>query len=257
MGFRGWLWLAAAAIAPLAAQAQDLFEIQVYEYETVDKGKWNLETHFNQITHGTKHFDGTVAPTNGQFHLTWELTRGITENFEMAGYLVTAVRPGAGYEFAGWRLRPRVRAPKAWRLPVDLSLSFEFGFPRPQYEANSLTFELRPIIEKELHWARLSFNPVMARALRGPDTKEGFEFEPNAKFAYFIRKKDWFNVGFEYYGATGPITGFNRLNEQVHIIVPSADIYFNEHTMVNLGAGLGLTGAAERLILKMRIGYLF
>src|SRR5712692_1403471 len=241
----------------LPANAQDLFEIQVYEYETVDKGKWNLETHFNNIVHGTKSFEGTVAPTNHQFHLTWELTRGITENFEMAAYLVTAERPGAGYEFAGWRLRPRVRAPKRWELPVDLSLSIEFGFPRPQYEANSVTFELRPIVEKELHWARLSFNPVLARALRGPDTKEGFEFEPNGKFAYFIRKKDWFNVGLEYYGATGPITGFHRLGEQVHIIVPSADIFFNEHTMVNLGVGFGLTGTGERLILKMRLGYRF
>lgn len=243
--------------AGIPALAQDLFEIQVYEYETVDKGKWNLETHFNQITHGTKSYEGAVAPTNGQYHLTWELTRGITENFEMAGYLVTAVRAGGGYEFAGWRLRPRVRAPQRWKLPVDLSLSFELGFPRPQYEANSLTFELRPIVEKELRWMRLSFNPTLGRALRGPDTKEGFEFEPTAKFAYFIKKKDWFNVGMEYYGATGPITGFNRLGEQIHILVPSADIFFNEHAMVNLGVGYGLTHTGERLILKMRLGYRF
>ncbi len=254
---RGSLVVAFLIFASPRVQSQDLFEIQVYEYETVGKGKWNLETHFNHITRGTKSFEGTVAPTNHQFHLTWELTRGITENFEMAGYLVTAQRPGGGYEFGGWRLRPRVRAPQRWELPVDLSLSFEMGFPRPQYEANSVTFELRPIVEKELRRMRLSFNPVLARALRGPDTKDGFEFEPNAKFAYFIRKKDWFNVGMEYYGATGPITGFHRLGEQVHILVPSADIFFNEHTMVNLGAGFGLTSAGERLILKMRLGYRF
>ena len=253
----GRLWLLAALLAAAGARAQDLFEIQVYEYETVDKGKWNLETHFNQITRGTKHFEDTVAPTNGQYHLTWELTRGITENFEMAGYLVTAVRAGGGYEFAGWRLRPRVRAPKEWKLPVDLSLSLELGFPRPQYEANSVTFEVRPIVEKELRKARISFNPVLARALRGPDTGQGFEFEPNAKFAWFIRKKDWFNVGMEYYGATGPITGFFRLGEQIHILVPSADIFFNEHAMVNLGVGYGLTHTGERLILKMRFGYRF
>lgn len=70
------------------ARAQDPFEIQVYEYETVPKGMWNLETHINYVGKGTRKFEGPVAPTNNQFHLTFELTRGVTENFEMAGYLI-------------------------------------------------------------------------------------------------------------------------------------------------------------------------
>ncbi len=31
-------------------RAQDPFEIQVYEYETVPKGMWNLETHINYVS---------------------------------------------------------------------------------------------------------------------------------------------------------------------------------------------------------------
>src|SRR5437867_6531206 len=108
--------------ACLCALAQDAFEIQVYEYETVPKGMWNLETHLNYIGRGTKEFEGPVAPTNNQFHMTYELTRGITNTFEMAGYLVLARRPGGGaMDFAGWRLRPRMRFPTSWRLPVDVS----------------------------------------------------------------------------------------------------------------------------------------
>jgi hypothetical protein len=38
---------------------------------------------------------------NNQFHLTFELTRGITNHYETTVYLLTAHRPGAGYEFAG------------------------------------------------------------------------------------------------------------------------------------------------------------
>ena len=67
------------ALIPVAAHAQDPFEIQVYEYETVPKGMWNLETHVNYVGQGTKSFEGAVAPTNNQFHLTYELTRGITD----------------------------------------------------------------------------------------------------------------------------------------------------------------------------------
>ncbi len=239
-----------------AAPAQDIFEIQVYEYPTVEKSKWNLETHFNYIARGTKAFEGTVAPTERQFHVSFELTRGITENFETAGYLLLAQRPGGGFEYAGARIRPRLRAPERWKLPVDLSLSFEVGLPRPQYEANSVTLEIRPIIEKTFPRFRLSFNPVVTRALRGPDTRQGFDFEPGAKLAYFVAKKRA-GLGFEYYGSTGPITGFRPIGKQAHILFPSADIYFTEKTMLNLGVGFGLTGAGERLIWKSRLGYRF
>ena len=140
---------AVLSLIVLTIQAQDPFEIQIYEYETAPKGMWNLETHINYIGKGTKSFEGSVAPTNNQFHLTYELTRGITDHFETAGYLVLAHRPGGGYEYVGWRIRPRVRLPQSWGLPVDVSVSGEVGFPREQYEENSVTLEIRPIIEKK------------------------------------------------------------------------------------------------------------
>ncbi len=44
-------------LSALSLGAQDAFETQVYEYETVPKGMWNLETHLNytpnQIPMGT------------------------------------------------------------------------------------------------------------------------------------------------------------------------------------------------------------
>src|ERR1044071_8697762 len=166
-----------ARLASAVSFGQDPFEVQVYEYETVPKGMWNLETHINYIGQGTKEFEGTVAPTDHQFHLTFELTRGITDHFEMAGYQVFAHRAGGGFEFVGWRLRPRFSLPESWALPVAVSLSGEVGFPRKAYEENSATLEIRPIIEKKLgHW-QLDFNPVLGRVLSGPGTSEGWDFE--------------------------------------------------------------------------------
>ena len=49
--FRALLVLAFAA----AVFAQDPFEIQVYEYKTVSKGMWNLETHLNYTEIGRAH----------------------------------------------------------------------------------------------------------------------------------------------------------------------------------------------------------
>ncbi len=116
------LLAAAALFTPATAAAQDPFEIQVYEYETVPKGRWDLETHFNYVFRETTGIEGTVAPTQHQTHLTFELTRGITANFEVAGYLVLAHRPAAGTEVVGYRFRPRVSAPRTWHLPVDVRL---------------------------------------------------------------------------------------------------------------------------------------
>ena len=75
--------LSASAVVPAAAQ--DPFEIQVYEYETVPRGSWDLETHVNYTARGIRAFDAGVAPSEGQTHLTFELTRGITKYVELAG----------------------------------------------------------------------------------------------------------------------------------------------------------------------------
>src|SRR3954463_3925514 len=107
--------------APLLL-CQDTFEFQVYEWETVPKGRWNLETHMNYVGSGVKLFEGTVAPTHDQFHLTYELTRGITEHFEMAGYLVLARRPGNSLDYVAARIRPRYSFPESLGLPMKTSI---------------------------------------------------------------------------------------------------------------------------------------
>jgi hypothetical protein len=237
------------------ARAQDPFEIQVYEYETVPKGMWSLETHLNFIGKGTKTFEGTVAPTDNQFHLTFELTRGLTDNVEMAGYLVLAHRPDGGLDFAGWRLRPRVSLPKSWQLPVDVSMSVEFGFPQKQYEENSVTLELRPIIEKKIGKFQLDINPVFGRALSGPGTSEGWDFEPGVRLAYSVTKK--LDLSLEYYGGTGPLGDLLPTNEQVHQLFPGGDLQISDKIVWNFGIGVGMTDGGNKLVYKSRIGILF
>lgn len=244
----------AASLLPLAAQ--DNFEIQVYEYETVPKGMWSLETHANYTGRGTKEDEGRVAPTDRQFHLTYELTRGITKDFEMAGYLVLAKRAGGDVlEYAGARIRPRYSIPKSAGLPVDVSISGEVGFPKAAYETNSVTLELRPIIEKVFGRWQLDFNPTFARALRGPGKSDGWEWEPAVRFAYKANKK--LDVSMEYYGATGPIHDPFPLREQGHVFYPGCDIELSERVVWNMGIGMAATQAGNQLVFKMRLGVLF
>lgn len=249
---------AAAALLLLGTapvRAQDAFEIQVYEYATVPRGRWNLETHFNYTTRGVKTFEGTVAPTERQSHLTFELTRGITDYFEMAGYLVLARQAGESPDFAGWRLRPRVRFPERWKLPVLLSLSAEVGFPQDAYEAADATLEIRPVLERAFGRVAIDLNPVLGRSIKGPGSEDGWEFEPGARVGVTVSPK--LDLSIEYYGAYGPVKDFLPAAEQVHQFFGGGDLQFNANTVLNLGLGVGATSAGNRTVLKARFGWMF
>ena len=247
--------LALLVLGSAEARAQDAFEIQVYEYATVPKAKWNLETHVNHSLRGITVGEGTVAPSQGQTHLTFELTRGITEYIELAGYLAFARRPGKGPEFAAWRIRPRVRFPEHWHLPVLLSLSAEVAFPRSVFEAEDITLEIRPIIEKSFGRLAIDLNPTLGRSLKGPGTSQGWEFEPGGRLAVTVQKR--VDLSVEYYGALGPIKDFLPGAEQVHQFFTGGDIQLGDSMVLNLGLGLGTTHAGDRTVLKARLGWLF
>src|SRR2546430_8082184 len=59
----------------------------------------------------------TLFPYTTLFRSQWrfaaEVTRGITDHWEIAGYVLGAQVPGMGLEYAGWRLRSRMRAPES------------------------------------------------------------------------------------------------------------------------------------------------
>lgn len=243
------------ALTPIPAFGQDPFEIQVYEYRTVPRGKWNLETHFNHVHRGTTVFDGPVAPTEGQTHLTFELTRGITDHVELAGYLVTARREGESPEYVAWRVRPRVRVPRSWNWPVGVSLSAEVAFPRQLFDEARTTLEVRPIIERVFGPVQVDLNPVIGRALRGRGVGDGWDFEPGVRIGYNTSQR--LTLSLEYYAATGPVDDPLPAREQVHLFFPGGDLRFGTNVVLNLGVGFGATTAGNRLVSKMRLGVMW
>ena len=253
--------VAAAAFAALwtlppgIALAQDPFEIQVYEYLTVPRGKWNLETHFNHTLRGTTIAQNGVAPSEGQTHLTFELTRGLTDYFELAGYLVLARREGKSPEYVGWRVRPRVRLPERWTGPVKVSLSMEVGFPKAAFEEEDITLEVRPIIERQFGRVAIDLNPVIGRSLKGPGTDDGWDFEPGGRLGVTVSRI--VDLSLEYYGSYGPVDDFLPSSEQVHQFFGGGDLQLRENVVLNFGLGLGATSAGNRTVLKARLGWMF
>jgi len=242
------------AVTPAAAQ--DLFEIQVYPYETVEPRRTMVEIHTNFFPSGTTDAPPGEFALHHQLHVTAEITHGFTKYFETALYLVAAgYVPDEGARFAGWRIRPRFRLPESRSFPFNVSLSFEIGFNQPEFEANTRTLEIRPIFEREQGRLYLSINPNFSKALRGPDADKGLEFEPGVKVAWDVVPK--IAAGIEYYAATGVVTNFERLHDQHHIIFPTVDLKVSPDWELNFAVGRGLTGTSEHWVVKSIVGYRF
>jgi hypothetical protein len=245
-----------SALAFCPALAQDNYEIQVYPSETMAPGRTMVELHSNFTISGTKKFENGLLPTNHALHETIEITQGITDWFETGFYIFTSYNPiQGGYGWVGDHIRPRVRAPERWKLPVGLSLSAEVGYQRAKYSEDTWSLELRPIIDKEIGKWYLSFNPTVDRAFHGPGVASGVVFSPNFKVGYAINKK--VNAGIEYYGSLGPITGFDPVREQAQQIFAALDLDVSPNWEFNAGLGVGVTGGSDHLILKFIVGRRF
>jgi outer membrane putative beta-barrel porin/alpha-amylase len=251
----GLLALCAVLAGGRPAAAQDNFEIQVYGSETVPVGNTMVELHSNVAAQGTTETTDGVHPTQGAFHETLEITHGWTPWFETGFYVFTSIQPDTTWEWVGSHIRPRVRAPESWQLPVGLSLSVEIGYQRRSFSEDTWTIELRPIIDKQWDRWYVAFNPAFERAIAGNNVKSGFEFSPSAKVSYSVTPK--FALGLEYYGALGPVSNINSPSNQQHQLFPVVDVDLGPKWELNFGIGAGLTPSTDRLIVKMILGYRF
>ncbi|MGH9774170.1 MAG: hypothetical protein ACRD50_04385 [Candidatus Acidiferrales bacterium] len=237
------------------AAAQDNYEIQVYDAETVEPGHTMVELHSNFTIDGSKTFSNGLFPTNHAEHETIEITHGFNDWFETGFYIFTSIRNGQGWDWVGDHIRPRFRVPKKWHWPVDVSISNEFGYQRRQFSVDTWTLEIRPIVDQKIGKWYWSLNPSFDRAFHGPDVRRGLVFSPNLKFSYDLTPK--VAAGIEYYGSLGPVTGFDAVSDQQHQIFPAIDLNLAPQWEINFGLGVGMTRSSDHLIAKMILGYRF
>jgi hypothetical protein len=242
--------LLAAFLFASRASAQDPFEIHVYEYEPLTWQEYSLEAHLNLTARGTNLRDGSLLPTDDQTHLTLEPTVGLTANFAVGFMFLSAWEPGYSPQFAGWRVLPHFYAPESWRLPFLLGFVAEFSFQNDRYEENTRRAELRPILDREFARWQIVFNPVFERALHGPGTEHGWNFEP----ALLLRlKRPVFSPSIEYYGEVESINVRPRGQPQVHQLFLGGDWHLTKIFSVNLGTGFDVGPRGPGVVLKSRL----
>jgi hypothetical protein len=222
---------------------QDANEIQVYGSATTPKNTTIIELHSNYTINGPK-FNQNYHP----FLETIEVTTGVSENFEFGFYIFTYNNNGK-LQYTGSNIRPRVKAPNDWNLPVGLSLSSEIGCSiDPATKNNDWGAEIRPIVDKTIGSHYLSFNPNIGISF----TNKEYLFEPNLKYAYSANPKA--SIGMEYFGNTGKIFNPSKLSNQEHQLYLVLDLFVHPLYEFNLGVGKGLTDVSNGTIIKCFVG---
>lgn len=245
----------AALFAMAGARAQDSYEIQVYGSETMEMGKTMVELHSNFTFDGERDTINGVLGSHHAFHETLEITHGFTPWFETGFYVFSSIQPGQGWEWVGDHIRPRVMVPKEWGWPVGISLSTEIGFQQRSYSEDTWTWEIRPIIDKQIGRWYFAVNPALEKSIHGENSNSGFDFMPGAKISYDVTKV--VAAGVEYYGGLGPIGNFSHTSDQQHQIFPVIDLIVSPDWEINFGVGFGLTKATDGVIAKLILGYRF
>jgi hypothetical protein len=243
-----------SVIAAGRAIAQDNYEIQVYGSATVAPATTMVELHSNFTADGRRTEQDGLWPTEHAEHETLEITHGFTSWFEVGSYLFTSVDATRGWQWVGDHIRPRVRAPESWGLPVGLSLSAEIGYQRRQVSTDTWTWEIRPIVDQQIGRLYWSINPALERSFTGPGVSKGFEFAPNAAVGVDVTRNRKFNLALEYYGALGSVGRWDPYAQQQHQLFLALNVDFGPAWEFNAGVGNGWTAAADHVIIKTILG---
>jgi hypothetical protein len=234
------------------SRAQDPYEIQVYTPEVNAAHHFGIELHSNFVVGG--HFESTPPelPSQHVLHETLEPSFGITRWWEVGAYLQGALRPDGRIDYAGVKLRTKVRFPIRDTFPIQLAVNVEVSWLPEAYEAAVWGTELRPVIEWRTGRLTVDFNPILGFEWTG--THAGVpHFEPALSVRY--RVYDLFSLGLEYYGATGPLTNVDAPAAQVHYLFETVNLVAWRRWELQIGIGAGLTPASNALVAKSIIGY--
>lgn len=235
---------------PIAAHAQT-DEIQVYDAEIEDVGKFNVMVHSNFTPIGRKEpdFPGGIIP-NHSVNGAVEWAYGVTPWMEQGLYfpVYTAYSQGRGGSLNGFKIRELFVKPHAHDQKFFYGVNFEFSVNYSYWESRRITSEVRPIVGWHLHPVDIIINPIVDTDYRGGFG--GLEFVPAARIAYNFNDK-W-ALSAEEYDDDGPLRQLLPTGEQFHEVWATVD-RGSKVLAIETGIGFGVTPGADKLTFKLML----
>ncbi|HUJ59373.1 MAG TPA: hypothetical protein VLX92_12800 [Kofleriaceae bacterium] len=221
------------------ARAQDEFEIQVYDVETARRGDPGLEVHLNEHLF-------PAAPD--ETHLTLEPHYGLRDWLELGGYFQTSLSTTGDLEYAGVKLRTKLRWPdRLWDGRLGLAINFELSNVPARFEPNVWGSEVRSIVDFKERWFYAAVNPIVSTDLAGKLAGHP-QLEPAVKLGVQVARRVM--LGAEGYAGFGPVDALG--SENVLRAFAVADV---RGAWWDLNVGVGINhGIADHPIGKLIFG---
>lgn len=237
-----------ASTAPVIAQTD---EIQVYDAQIAAPGVFNLTLHDNYTPDGRSvpAYPGGITP-NHALNGVPEWAYGVTDWFEAGLYLPLYSRSAAGaLTYNGFKVRALFVKPDAAQQSFFYGVNFEFSWNAEHWDPDRYTQEIRPILGWHLGSYDVIVNPILDNSYKGFSR---LDFAPATRVAYNFNKV-W-AIAAEEYDDFGPLRGFLPPARQQHQLFGVFD-YGGKPWAIEGGIGVGLTGATDRLVLKIILSH--
>jgi hypothetical protein len=237
-----------------AASAQDLFELEVFEYHGVAPGDYEVELHANAMSQGTS-APTSIAANHRPAHISVELTRGWSNRFETAVFVQTAPfgSPGSA-RFAGGHVRTKVRFGQIPALPLRVAMSAEYAFNRRVFNSELQTLEFRSILDVALGRLTVAVNPALELVLRGSD--DGLEpvFDISARGQWQLT--EGFALTSDYFSAAATTRHLLPEADAHHLLFGGVGVDMASAWEVGLSLGHCIT-SSEPWLIKSVVGFRF
>jgi hypothetical protein len=243
----------ASSITP-EASAQDLFELEVFPYETTPPGNYDVEFHANAMSKGSIAAASPLAD-HRPLHLSVEVTRGWTNNFETAVFIQTApFASSGGATLAGGHLRTKVRLGAVPGIPLRAAISAEYTFNRIAFDQELQTFEIRPILDHRQGRLSLMANPSLEWITRGLDDEREPIFDLSARAAWQFHER--VALAAEYYSAAATTLHLRPEVDAHRLVFGGIDLNVGSGWELAISAGHCVT-SSEPWLMKSVVGYRF
>ena len=239
---------------PAAASAwAQTDEIQVYTGDLETPGKANLTIHTNYTPKGDTiaSFAGGVV-AQGSVNGAFEWAYGVSSWFEAGTYLpVYTLTRDHKLQLDGVKLRALFAVPQAEDRRFFYGVNFELSFNSRAWEHSRYGGEIRPILGARSGRWDLIVNPILDTSFKGFSR---LDFAPCERLAYNASPR--FAVAVEHYADFGELDHLESARRQEHNVFGVADISRPRFDL-ELGLGLGLTQASDKVVLKAIFAHTF
>ena len=240
-------------LTSVPAFAQDLFELEVFQYESTPPGEYEVELHANGMRRGGA---AAVSQAGGHrpIHLSIELTRGWSSRFETALFVQMApFGPSGTARFAGGHLRGKVRLGELPALGLGVAVSAEYAFNRAQFNDELQTLEARSILDFARGRLSLIANPSIELVTSG-DEHFAPVFDVSARAAWRVAQR--VGVTSEYFTAGATTRHLRREPDAHDLVFAGFDVEVGSRWELAIAAGRCVT-RGERWVMKSVIGLRF